>query len=92
MNGRWPPSSLVLPRCLSFWFDFNGHVCLLSTVGSASVSKSEGPEFKPQIGQFVWASLIAQLVKNKPAMKETWVQSLDCIVHGVTNSQTRLSD
>jgi len=23
-----------------------------------------------------WASLIAQLVKNQPAMRETWVQSL----------------
>ena len=26
---------------------------------------------------FSWASLIAQLVKNLPAMWETWVQSLD---------------
>ena len=25
---------------------------------------------------FSWASLIAQLVKNLPAMQETWVQSL----------------
>ena len=24
----------------------------------------------------IWASLVAQLVKNPPAMKETWVQSL----------------
>ena len=24
----------------------------------------------------VWASLVAQLVKNPPAMQETWVQSL----------------
>ena len=24
-----------------------------------------------------WASLVAQLVKNPPAMRETWVQSLD---------------
>ena len=56
---------------------------------------------------------MAQLVKNPPAMQETWVQSLgcqdpgegrdyplqysgleksmDCIVHGVAKSQTRLS-
>ena len=57
------------------------------------------------------ASLVAQLVKNLPAMQETWVRSLgwedspgegkgyslqycdlensmDCIVHGVTKSQT----
>ena len=25
---------------------------------------------------FSWASLVAQLVKNLPAMRETWVQSL----------------
>ena len=27
--------------------------------------------------QYSWASLVAQLVKNPPAMKETWVRSLD---------------
>ena len=26
--------------------------------------------------QYFWASLVAQLVKNLPAMWETWVQSL----------------
>ena len=26
--------------------------------------------------QYSWASLVAQLVKNPPAMRETWVQSL----------------
>ena len=63
--------------------------------------------------QYSWASLVAQLVKNPPAMWETWIQSLgwrgplekgkatdssilawrsmDCIVHGVAKSQTRLS-
>ena len=62
-----------------------------------------------------WASLVAQLVKNLPAMQETWVQSLgwedllekgkanplqysglensmDCIVHGVAKSCTRVSE
>ena len=61
------------------------------------------------------ASLLAQLIKNPPAMRETWVQSLgwevspeegkgyrlqysglensmNCIVHVVTKSRTRLSD
>jgi len=28
-------------------------------------------------GIFSWASVVAQLVKNLPAMQETWVQSLD---------------
>ena len=27
--------------------------------------------------QYSWASLVAQLVKNLPALWETWVQSLD---------------
>ena len=27
---------------------------------------------------FLWASLVAQLVENLPAMRETWVQSLGC--------------
>ena len=26
--------------------------------------------------QYSWASMVAQLVKNPPAMRETWVQSL----------------
>ena len=65
-------------------------------------------------GLITWASLVAQLVKNLPAMQETWVQSLGwedplekgkathssilawripwTTVHGVANSQTRLSD
>ena len=28
--------------------------------------------------QYSWASLLAQLVKNPPAMREAWVQSLGC--------------
>ena len=27
--------------------------------------------------QYSWASLVAQMVKNLPAMRETWVRSLD---------------
>ena len=61
------------------------------------------------------ASLVVQMVKNLPAMRESWLRSLgckdplekgkatyssilawensmDCIAHGVTKSQTRLSD
>ena len=29
--------------------------------------------------QYSWPSLVAQLVKNWPAMQETWVQSLDWV-------------
>ena len=32
--------------------------------------------FKESPYCFPWASLVAQLVKNLPAMQETWVQSL----------------
>ena len=28
--------------------------------------------------QYSWASLVAQVVKNPPAMQETWVQPLGC--------------
>ena len=28
--------------------------------------------------QYSWAPLVTQLVKNLPAMQETWVQSLGC--------------
>ena len=36
----------------------------------------------------VWASLMAQMIKNPPAMKETWVQSLgweDPLEEGTAN-------
>ena len=51
--------------------------------------------------QYSWASLVAQLVKNLPAMWETWVRSLGwedplekgkAIHHAVTKSQTQLSN
>ena len=37
--------------------------------------------------QYSWASLVAQMVKNPPAMRETWVQSLgweDLLEKGMT--------
>ena len=63
----------------------------------------------------IWASLVAQLVKNPPSMQKTWVQSLgwedplekgkanplqysglenfmNCMVHDVAKSWTRLRD
>ena len=64
---------------------------------------------KTQHSTKIWASLVAQLVKNPPAMQETWVRSLgleeplekgyplhysglansmDCLVHGVAESDT----
>ena len=40
------------------------------------VGRSAGKEIGYLL-QYSWASLVAQLVKNSPAMRETWVQSLD---------------
>ena len=58
-----------------------------SSVGKESACNSGDPGSIPGWGrsagerigyalQYSWASLVAQLVKNLPAMLETWVQSL----------------
>ena len=58
-----------------------------SSVGKESSWKAGDPRLIPglrrsageRIGyplQYSWASLVAQLVKNLPALRETWVQSL----------------
>ena len=59
-----------------------------SSVGKESACSAGDPGLIPGSGrstgegigylpQYLWASLVAQLVKNLPAMQETWVQSLD---------------
>ena len=58
-----------------------------SSVGKESACNTGDPSSIPGLGrsagegigyplQYPWASLVAQLVKNPPAMQETWVQSL----------------
>ena len=58
-----------------------------SSVGKESTCNVGDPNLIPGLGrstgegigypfQYSWASLVAQLVKNPPAMRETWVQSL----------------
>ena len=58
-----------------------------SSVGKESACNAGDPGSIPRSGrspgegigcplQYSWASLVAQLVKNLPAMQETWVQSL----------------
>ena len=42
----------------------------------------------------MWASLVAQMVKNLPAMRETWVQSLgweDSLEEGMATHSTILA-
>ena len=45
-------------------------------LGSIPGSGSSPGEGNGNPLQYYWASLVAQLVKNPPAMRETWVQSL----------------
>ena len=58
-----------------------------SSVGKESTCNAGDPGSIPESGrspgegigyrlQYSWASLVAQLVKNLPAMQETWVRSL----------------
>ena len=58
-----------------------------SSVGKESTCNAGDPSLIPGSGrsagegidhpyQYSWASLVAQIVKNPPAMQETWVQSL----------------
>ena len=58
-----------------------------SSVGKDSACNAGDPSLIPELGrsigegigyplQYSWASLVAQLVKNPPAMQETWVRSL----------------
>ena len=67
----------------------NGYVSKLvgfpgSSAGKESACKAGDPDSIPGLGrpagegigyplQYSWASLVAQLVKNPPAMQETWV-------------------
>ena len=59
-----------------------------SSVGKESTCNTRDPSSIPELGrcagegigyplQYSWASLVAQLVKNPPAMWETWFQSLN---------------
>ena len=58
-----------------------------SSAGKESTCNAGDPILIPGLGRSAgeaigcqlqyWASLVAQLVKNLPAMRETWVQSLD---------------
>ena len=88
-----------------------------SSVGKESACNAGEPSLSPGLGrsaggglghllQYSWASFVAQLVKNLPAMQENWVgkgkgyplqdsgleNSMDCIVYGVAKSWTGLSD
>ena len=48
----------------------------VGTPNGVSQAVASAHFFPPPFYFSLWASLIAQLVKNPPAMQETWVQSL----------------
>ena len=61
--------------------------CVCSSAGKESTCNAGEPSSIPGSGrsagegigyplQYSWASLVAQIVKNPPAMLETWVRSL----------------
>ena len=50
--------------------------CNAGDPGSISGSGRSAREGTGYPLQFSWATLVAQLVKNPPAMQETWAQSL----------------
>ena len=58
-----------------------------SSAGKESACNSGDPSSLPRLGrcpgegigyplQYSWASLVTQMVKNPPAMRETWIWSL----------------
>ena len=75
----------VLTSSSAFSSSFLGNYC--GSVGKESTCNAGDPGLIPGSGrspgegigyplQYSWASLVAQLVKNPPAMRETWVRSL----------------
>ena len=63
-----PSRSLLL--CFYNYFYLAGDA---SSIPGSGRSPGEGIGYPLQ---YSWVSLVAQLVKNPPAMRETWVQSL----------------
>ena len=75
------------------------------SVGKESACNAEDPGLIPGSGRFAgeetayphqysWSSLLAQLVKNPPAMQETWVRSLgweDPLVKGMATHSSILA-
>ena len=68
--------------------------CNAGDPGSIPGSGSSPGEGKDYPLQYSWASLVAQTVKNRPAMWETWVQSLgweDPLEEGMTTHSSILA-
>ena len=77
-----------------------------SSAGKKSTCNAEDPSSVPESGsspgegiasyplQYSWASLVAQMVKNLPALQETWVRSPgweDSLEEGMANHSSFLA-
>ena len=65
--------------------EFAGNAGDPSSIPGSGKSAGEGTGYPLQ---YSWASHVAQLVKNPPAMRETWVRSQvweDSLVRGTAN-------
>ena len=49
----------------------------ICNAGDLGLTPGSGREGIGYPSQYSWVSLVAQMVKNPPATRETWVQSLD---------------
>ena len=84
--------ALEMNRDHSVVFETAAKYCILegfpdSSVGKEFTCNAGDPSSIPRLGrstgegigyplQYSWVSLVAQLVKNLPAMRKTWAQSL----------------
>ena len=75
-----------MPRC-GIAGSYNNFIRVSLIVSKESTCNAGDPGSIPELGRFTgegigyplqysWPSLVTQLVKNPPAMRETWVQSL----------------
>ena len=86
-------------------FSYTFHASLISSVGRECTCNAEDLGLLPGLRrcagegigyplQYSWASLVAQVIKNLPAMRETWVQSLgweDPLEEGMATQSTILA-
>ena len=64
---------------MEFWASLTGQLVSACNAGDPDLIAVSGRSAGEGIGypiQYSWASLVAQVVKNSPAMQETWVQFL----------------
>ena len=77
LRNPWGNKFNCLPQCsFSGSSAGKGSACSAGATGSIPGSGRSAGEATGYPLQYSWASPVAQLVKNPPAMWETWVQSL----------------